>query len=318
MTISTRVAAVSLVMGCSGPASVRIVEGTDIVDVPRGSLVDLDEVRGSDVTFWVGSRVDMAPVSTLPRDGGLDAEDFVWGEDVPRSSWMTSGDTAIPTDFDTLAMFTAFVHLEQVLGAYAALGVREEALADLAVHYDPYDVPEGNAAYLLPADVMLLVRPASFEELPMSMNLGILAHELGHRVNTWELWDGHPYGSIGAAPQTVGTLVAYRHLAAVDEGIADYFGAVISGDPSFLAVSVPIVVDRALDEPKEMDPAWATSAPYLPDVVNPDPHAEGAVLAAALWAVGEELGQDVVTTAVLDAQRSVAGRVQALDRKSVV
>ncbi len=314
------VVALVVAAGCGEDAtSVRIVAADSdtfaLVDVPRGSLDDLDAVRGDLITFTISADVESSLGATIPRDGGLDAAEYVTEALVPRTSWGTGGGTAFAEDFDTLALFTAHVQVEEILLAFAALGVRDEAVGHLDVHYAVEGFGIANAAYYNVADALLLLRPSHLEALPLVMNYGVLAHELGHRVQYWELWDGAYFETLGSGGFTEDDVVAYYHLLGLGEGLSDYHGAVVSGDSGFLHRSFEgdFVGDRDVANPKVLDPAWLTADAYLGEGNVVDPHVEGAVVAAALWEVGEALGHETVSTAVIDAQRNLAPAVRELD-----
>lgn len=309
---------------CAEPDLVRILDGYgsgwDLVDAPRGGLADLDRVSGRSARLRVGSV--LAPDAMDPPLDANDAGAVLLGGS-PRARWTSLDHVAVPDDFDSLAMFTAFAHTERALDAFRAAGVRGRAVDPVEVHYLPDLANSGlatsdNAYYFVPADAVLLLAPIALQDVPLAMNPGVLAHELAHRVAYWDLWEGRRlavYDAFRAGhiddPHARESMFL---TAALDEGVADYFGAVISDDPAFVGASVgDQQVARDVSVSRTYQAAWigGTSVYYSSDG-RYDPYHLGTVVASALWAVGEALGHDAVCAAIVESQRDLAPRAQAL------
>src|SRR5690606_22323847 len=114
----------------------------------------------------------------------------------PRTRWSTVDGTAVAHDFDTLALFTAYVHTERAMRFFERAGLRGPAIDRLDVLYLPElrDADRvgmsssDNAYYFLPLDTVLLLPPRELQDLPLAMNAGVIAHELTHRVVHELLW----------------------------------------------------------------------------------------------------------------------------------
>jgi hypothetical protein len=94
----------------------------------------------------------------------------------------------------------------------------------------------------------------------------------------------------------------------IDEGTSDYFGAVATGDSNFIRFSIPrSLVDRDLAVVRELTEGQVEESfakPCDPEVT--DPHRVGAIWAALLWAIGEDVGHDLLGPAVVRALRAFA------------
>ncbi len=115
-------------------------------------------------------------------------------------------------------------------------------------------------------------------EMPLGLNLGIMVHEYSHLVfqNVFPDYDKVADGASELA------------LAAIDEGLADYFGYLATGDPTFFLCTFP-GEDRDLTRPK-----YLTSAIYqsMQTGQNYDSHEGGAVLAAINYEIGQAIGPE--------------------------
>lgn len=122
------------------------------------------------------------------------------------------------------------------------------------------------------------------KDIPLGLNVGVMAHEYSHMVFH------HLFLEPGIQRNTLvsdrdGTRPTEQTLAAMDEGIADYFGFLLTRDPGFLQCSFPFE-NRNLSVAKE----------FTEDVVlrlenknSYDPHEAGAVFAAIQYRIGEEI-----------------------------
>src|SRR5690606_6319340 len=87
-------------------------------------------------------------------------------------------------------------------------------------------------------------------ELPLGMNVGVVAHEYTHAVFSNRVFpgDGVPwmYANFYKEPETWSRALNVNR--SLNEGLADWFGAVVAGDPAFIRKSLsPLEEDRRLD-----------------------------------------------------------------------
>lgn len=122
----------------------------------------------------------------------------------------------------------------------------------------------------------------SVTDIPLGLNLGIMAHEYTHLIMRYRFYQPGVARNVGVAEgkPTMNT------LAALDEGLADYFGFLASGDPSFFLCSYPNE-PRDLLVPKSFSDAAITR---ITSSSNFDSHEGGAIFAAINYEIGKAIG----------------------------
>jgi len=287
-------------------------------DVELTTLRDLDTVSGDIARMWGGATVHADP-GLSPADAGASRDAYVDDAAEVRVSWIADGDVAVPTDFDSLTMLTAYAHLEVVTRHFADLGV---AVADdtIPVYYNPAvakadEVPfpeNDNAAYFPEADAFLLLPPRVLQDIPLAMNPGVVGHEYSHRVLYYQLWGGEMFASVEEHREQPGSLNAWNRLRATDEGVADFFGAAITGDPDFLGASTPAEISepRDLSTTRVLESEWVSGIQPKDDDDEYARYITGSVVAAALWRLGEIAGLEVTERALVQAQTDLRVQVR--------
>jgi hypothetical protein len=313
------------VAACSEPGTtVRIVDrindsgGYATRDVTLLTLRDVGTVRG-DIAWFQGGATVHVGTGQSASDGGAARASYVSNGREVRAAWVLDGDVVVPTDFDSLAMLTAYAHLEEVTRRFADLGVTG-ALDELPVYYQPavdnpkeISFPENdNAAYFTEADAFLFFPMRVFRDVPLAMNVGVVAHEYAHRVVYLTLWGGERFASVAEHQNDPGSLYAWNRLWATDEGIADYFGAVAADDPAFLSASTPsdVAEPRDLSVARTLDPSWVTGFEPQQESGGYARYLPGAVVAAALWRIGEIAGFAATEAAILRALAALFDQVR--------
>lgn len=259
-------------------SNLRTMEG-DAVQIIGGTTItiDYDEIARANP-----KTVEETHALTMKDPGG--PVDFAWFE----------VDGVIhPEDFHSLNIATTYYNFERSHLFFARLGA---PLFNLPVLYFP-EMKEGPAsalvelhdnAYWDPVAKLFAVLPfKDIRELPMGMNLGVIAHEYSHAVFSSRVFTnpGVPwmYTEYFAAPEK--WLRAMNINRSVNEGLADFFGAVVTGDPAFLRKSLSDHAPSRRLDPDE--PRCMTRD--LKDALHSTPHAQynpypvGSVLAAVLW-----------------------------------
>ncbi len=125
------------------------------------------------------------------------------------------------------------------------------------------------------------------KEVPLGLNVGVLVHEFSHLVFHWQFFE-NAYRNLNFVNTTKPT---ENTLAALDEGMADYFGFMATGDPSFFLCSYPNE-DRGLTKSKSFTPEIVQSMNST-DASSFDSHEGGAVWAAIQYEIGNKIGHDV-------------------------
>lgn len=280
---------------CAQPTRFRVVDEVSpdgtfrLVDRTLVTLTDAESVSGEAAMLTCGSR----------------------GR-VPNAHWIEQEGVAIAADFDSLAFFSAYAHFERAWNFFKDLGVNPSATSQAEVYFtkawgEDTKGQSDNAAYMPVFDKFILWPQRYLRGIPFAMNVGVIGHEYGHRVFQHEVLSPSHYDRAGDPVDETENL-----LGSLDEGLSDYFGAVISGNPAFLVPSMDnhraMGRQRDLSVERVLPGEWlAGSAPEVgsgdPD---PYPYGLGAVVASALWAVAGSIGFEDTSLAVLAAERSLA------------
>ncbi len=221
-------------------------------------------------------------------------------------SYVERGEELIPSDFHSLNLATTYYNFEQASKFFKKVGGLDPAkFGTPQVYYFPavtllgemkdnaFYFPTTNSFYVLPFE--------AFQQVPMSINIGIIGHEYSHAVfnhvvfdNTAPVPDGSCTGILFPTP----ALNLYKSL---DEGIADVFGTGISCSadfalcsPNFISQSLPekLSAPRRIDEVHCMtDNLWSALQTEDLNVFTGDQakhYLVGTVFAASMWRAAED------------------------------
>ena len=234
-----------------------------------------------------------------------------------RPNFTQSGDVCVPMDADSSMAVATFARFEDIHKFETKLGFanlmrwpRAVGL-DVRLRLQAGQTPYNNAHYLSSADVTAVL-PYNQYGLPLGLNPGIVAHEHFHAhfqrqvLNVMNAWiDGAPrsfddlfYPSFSRPAEDMdpkGDFGARELNAFVlrgwNEGLADLYGAIYSGDPEFFRESLPgLVSARSLVSPSRM---LATRADFERFAGRPEragklvekSYEQGTLLARALYEI---------------------------------
>ena len=157
----------------------------------------------------------------------------------------TADGVMIPENYVTLMATAIQGHFERLHTMNLDLGISDDVVtwpASIGVEANVKNsgdqaVIRDNAIFERTLNA-LLIAPYSEASLPIGLNGGILAHENFHR-NFQALVLSHLTAVVG--PAEAGSVQAYNEtlLRAMNEGFADFWGWVYTGDPDFLSKSIP-------------------------------------------------------------------------------
>lgn len=149
-----------------------------------------------------------------------------------------------PSDFHSLNLATAYFNFEQARFYALERGLSPEKLRGIRFHYFP-DVRLGplgsgrardNAAFFPLLQSFLLFPHDKLQDIPLAMNLGVVAHEYGHALFHAEVHEeaGLPtYPSAWCPGGLCQDPRGPRMLGILDEGYADAWGVGVTRDPLF-------------------------------------------------------------------------------------
>jgi hypothetical protein len=219
------------------PAYDPATDAYSLTPVEIETLDDLGKLEGRATTLVGGAEV------LLDYQQGF----LKWkapGHSVAFSAFEADG-VLIPEDFDSLAMAAVYYNIELSLLFFEALGLPvNELLVPMNTYYwADFEIVEtdgestemaDNAFYMYVSenDRSFFVFPYDqFQWLPMSMNAGIMTHEYTHAVFDALVYDP----TRGAVLQPS----AANFLQGLNEGMADTMAVARTGDPDYIAHSVP-------------------------------------------------------------------------------
>ena len=120
------------------------------------------------------------------------------------------------------------------------------------------------------------------KDIPLGLNSGIMVHEYSHMVMNHLFW-------VPGIDQNKGvdsSKPTSNTLRSLDEGLADYFGYLATGDPSFFLCSFPNS-NRDLSKAKEFT---STAVSSIAGDTFFSPHEGGAIFAAINYEIATAIG----------------------------
>jgi hypothetical protein len=235
------------------------------------------------------------------------------GGATPDIQFTVRGGVAVPWDFDSALMLSLYHHLERASEFFAVAGVPLARVRRLdAYYYATLDIPfvptpvpliSDNAAYVMTLDVFFVPPRQALDDVPLVTNRGVVVHEYSHAVLNRLLFDDDrvPDYLHEEWPKE-----AVNEVRSLDEGIADTFAAIATGDPDFIAPSIDAElyeIDRDLTVERHYTDALRGDV-LRSELIDYDPYALGSVIASTLWAMRELVGEAVLArtlVSVLDA-----------------
>lgn len=332
-----------VVSACGSPSGDRfrtlIVDSSNASEPYRlrekviGDVLDLGSMRGRTLEFFAAPQFSAQFLTsdgkcfvngTAPCNGDPQAlREAVTPKGILRvqTQLATDGSLVRALDFDTLNVLTAYALLSDADTYFRAKGWATERVAPvwyfpkaqglLSLQFPSSD----NAAYFQYIDGFILFPMRVIDGVPLGMNRGVMFHEYHHRVFASRVYDGNIFKTVDLFSESPEGLHAINRLKAVDEGAADFFGAIGSQDPNFLARSIAgdIGVARDLRTKRVFDAAWIPGdQPVVEDLLSSsyDPYIPGSVFAHGLWRLREELGEDSVVKAWFNVETKVHDDMQ--------
>jgi hypothetical protein len=310
-----------------GPQVVRVLarqgKEYELRDELLTTLESAREVRGGSGTVRGGGSIVVEETlleGDLARENSDDVQQsvLVSGDAAITADYVHDGEVLVPRDYETLLVFTFYRHLERALAFYDDLGAPRRALQPFTAFFYvrftttlAWGAPlvSDNAAYAPLDDAMLLFPSMGLDEgVPLCANEGVVAHELSHGLKHRIL---HPDTRDLVYADESWDRVAVNSYRSDDEGLADFFAAVFTGDGNFITASVP---ERDLDRDLGVSRQFSTRLydNLGDDLLSYNPYALGSALASFLWdtagpAADDRLALARVAVAALEELRDDLG-----------
>jgi hypothetical protein len=262
------VSLLALALGCSKDTDVSQTTGDVKTRLPwaeEGGQYSLQEVLLSGITSLTEFGGNYATFYVYPSVQG----DRIHGYH-PKTRFLKSGDLYVPEDTFTQEMAVIYAHLQRLAILDNEMGAAGVNIwprdVGVAVRYNNRGSTEtNNAFYDGKTDAMLIV-PYTQNNLPIPVNAGILAHEHFHSLY-FKLVEKDLFGErlithgkkireevLGhdnvveseidksTTPSTQKDFNAQYHVMfsrGLNEGLADFWAWVYTGDPDFISLSLP-------------------------------------------------------------------------------
>lgn len=325
------VACVALGIGCTagcGPESLESAERFLVYDrnsdtgeyvaAERNieSLDDISTIRGEHFNLRGGGSIRVGSQAGN-RDERTEEQVRnsmkIANHDTPTPDYdIRSDGLVVPWDFHSTMMFTVYHHFEVARDYFLERGVDPSHLNKVPVYYNvrqqflvPVDLLTDNAAYAFTLDAFLIPPTLLIKDVPLAANRGVIVHEYAHLVFN-RLVHGNkrapayivePWGPAGT-----------NHLASINEGIADIFAALQTGDPNFIKASLSdelFDIDRDLSVQRSYEEGLRQNARNT-DPQEYNPYELGTVIASTVWTQTDHMDNDRLAKAVLDTLRALS------------
>lgn len=184
--------------------------------------------------------------------------------------FVEKGNLLIPANTASLQLATVYAHLEKLsdldrkLGVYEVLPRPRKIGVNVKIVLREGEKSEKNNAYYTAKTDTLIIVPYDREELPITLNAGVIAHEHFHGLFEKLVRDSGNEKQVLAAKEEQVSTSDYNEviLRAWDEGLADFWAWVYTGDDLFMSHSLPEHADvRRLD-------VKATPLPKKEDIIK--------------------------------------------------
>jgi hypothetical protein len=320
-----------LLLCCCGPKSGQVRSEAIVVgalsEVVLSGVRSLDTLEGDRVSFSAGAKLTLS----FATDGGCTLDGISCDAEVPALRQAVIGASALPVrprfaftggvqrplDYDTLNLTTLYYLISAAQDFYGAYAVDPTPTAGpVPVYYgpDPTSLTQAgvgttdNAAYFQLVDGFLILPMVNLQALPFSMSRGVIFHEYFHRVFALRVYGAQALRAFVSADRA--GLTAIMRLRAVNEGLADFFGALGAGDPGYVGLSVAqdVAAARNPSLPRKMQAEWLDAAqPTIGGVY--DPYPPGECFANLMWRARDAVGEEATIRAWFTADQTLAAAV---------
>ena len=286
-----------------------------LAQVRVNSLSSLRHLQGSSGNVTAGGTVRVSS-SALKGGASIDSLRSAFTKSPPSQvelSWSVLNDIVYPEDFLSLELLSTYYNVEKARSLVQSRwpdGVQFPQARPVVAHADVQDehglspLAAGELYYEPMATFFAPVTTAQ-QAVPPAFNLGAVVHAFGHQAVQEQVW-----GGVAVSAPEAGSDPAARHLArSLAEGIGDYLGVAVSGDPRWFDHSLQVdSAARALDQIQCSKPEWL-AALAVPDASAPyDPYPIGSLIAGALWEEASASTEQNTSRGVLSALGDIGTR----------
>lgn len=277
----------------------------ELTTVEFETLTDFDAVEGSIARIVGNAAFDLNGLNGIIESDNPD-DLFVDKGSSVNIDYSVKDGVAIPSNFTSLEMLSIYYHYEKTFQYWQNnLDLTLESYEKSSLYYNPSvsltdgdttveQTPKLNAAFLPGPRDFLLFKTSDYEEVPLNMNYGVIAHEFGHGI-----FDIAFTGKDPSLYKTSHTVASYE-LSGLNEGLADYFSWMVTGKvDEFTASLSGVTSERSLPVKftlKDLDYLYTNEAS---DVCYGQFYCLGSIVASALFEIAHLDGMDNLTVGEL-------------------
>ena len=237
-----------------------------------------------------------------------------------------------PTDFTSSELISAYYHFEQVVKFFSEAGVSIPDLSELKIFFEPTQTgaygyeKKDNASFVYVAlndkttkyKFFMLYPFNTFQDIPIPMNLGVIAHEFSHYVLNQYLYNTLPKD-------------LYKTLDGLDEGLADLFASLITGDSNFYVWTNPeaklrrsVQEARTFEKVSELTNKLQTKVTASESIEDEElnkilktlsnPYTVGNIIASNLWNTVDAVERPLLAKAIIDWFISLSEKPETLKK----
>jgi len=278
-------------------------DGYRLKTVQFQTLEDIDTLKGPIGRFIGNAALDgNSEIEEIIDPRKKDSIYIDRGQNV-RLDYKVRGGTVYPRNYDTMALLSLYYHYEKtVLYWTQEMDLPFDDFGALRIFYAPRIKATGkegsidstvkvNAAFLPGPRDLFFFQTSGVEQIPITMNLGVIAHEFSHAIFDFRFADKN------ASLYLAGTEDTQDQLRGINEGIADFYAYLVTRRPEDLGESLPVLAAE-----RTLPVGWTYSS-----LADADCHGgfycKGSILASALYELSQhaELSPNLVGKMVYDA-----------------
>jgi hypothetical protein len=205
------------------------------------TMTSLEKMRGPYLRLRYGGVMRLSAV-----EGSIVKDASFSGAVQPQLRYKIKNGVVVPSDYQTLAMLSAYYQFETILASLEAkVGLAPSALLAkqkrgyLEVLFEPRieletdeisatQLVKRNAAFVPGQGQFVLFERSATEKVPLAVNLQVLSHEFGHALFDYSFFDGDEED----------VLLDNEAVSGLNEGFADFFSFLMVGSTDILGSSL--------------------------------------------------------------------------------
>ena len=266
--------------------------------VTLNTLTDIEKIEGEYVAIKGGAEVEVSEdVEEIVKSDDPDKIYATKPSDI-KINYIEKDGVVIPKDFTSMAALTLYYNYEQTFNFWEQnLGLSLNEFGKLTLINNPLltlGLDSGSATLSVKVNAAFVPGPRDLwffkesrkAEIPLKMNLGVMAHEFSHAVFDDQFADRNPEVYEAESED------ASFWLSAINEGVADYFSYMVTGRTNDFALSIQEIADE-----RQLPVSWTLADIFFAPCKDSF-YCYGSILATALYQISQDLSSSYDNSAV--------------------